>query len=67
MIFQNDFWELLKLFRTALMLASDNGHVEIVKMLVEQEGIDINAKGVYLFHLIFISIILFFKIILGDY
>ena len=29
------------------MWASDNGHTEIVKMLLEQEGIDINAKDIF--------------------
>ena len=36
------------------MCASFNGHAEIVKILVEQEGIDINAKNeVYFNNLIF--------------
>ena len=39
------------------MKASWFGHTKIIKILVEQEGIDINAKDIYLFHLIFISII----------
>ena len=39
------------------MRASYNGHIEIVKMLVKQEGIDINAKDIYLYLSIFISII----------
>ena len=30
------------------MKASEKGHIETVKMLVEQEGIDINAKTIYL-------------------
>ena len=42
--FQNNIWNLFKLFKTALILASENGHTKIVKILVEQEGIDINAK-----------------------
>ena len=29
------------------MYASEYGHTEIVKLLLEQEGIDINAKNVY--------------------
>ena len=36
------------------MHASANGYTKIVKILVEQEGIDINAKNVYLFCLKFI-------------
>ena len=39
------------------MRASDNGHTEIVKVLVEQTGIDINAKSVYLYYSITISFI----------
>ena len=39
------------------MYASYNGHTEIVKILIEQEGIDINAKNISLFLFIFISII----------
>ena len=31
------------------MRASWNGHTEIVKMLLEQKGIDINAKTISLF------------------
>ena len=29
------------------MLSSANGHTEIVKILLEQNGIDINAKNIY--------------------
>ena len=39
------------------MKASANGHIEIVKILVEREGIDINAKDIYLYYSLFISII----------
>ena len=36
------------------MMASQNGHTEIVKILVEQEGIDITAKDiVYFNHFLF--------------
>ena len=45
-IFQNNIWEFIKLLYTALMKAFDNGYTEIVKILVEQEGIDINAKDI---------------------
>ena len=44
LVFQNNIWNFFKLFWTALILASKNCHAEIVKILVEQEGIDINAK-----------------------
>ena len=39
------------------MKASDKGYTEIVKILVEQEGIDINAKDIYLYYSLIISII----------
>ena len=42
--FQNNIWNFFKLFYTALMKASKYSHTEIVKILVEQEGIDVNAK-----------------------
>ena len=48
------------------MWASENGFTNIVKILVEQEGIDINAKNVLLFLSKFISIISYFKIIFGN-
>ena len=32
------------------MKTSENGHTETVKVLIEQEGIDINAKGIFLQH-----------------
>ena len=37
------------------MYASANGHTEIVKLLLKQEGIDINIKDVYVLGMIFIS------------
>ena len=39
------------------MLASENGHLEIVKILLSQEGIDINSKDISLLLSIFISTI----------
>ena len=39
-------WKIFKLFRTALLWASYSGHSEIVKLLIGQEGIDINAQDV---------------------
>ena len=42
------------------MKASNNGHIEIVKMLLEQEGIDINSKDIQLFLSMFILNIFYF-------
>ena len=43
---QNHIWKFFKLLWTALIRASNNGHTETVKILVEQKGIDINAKDI---------------------
>ena len=63
-IYQNNIWNFFKLFKTALMKASEKGHTEIVKILVEQEGIYINARdNVYFITLILqINIWNFFKV-----
>ena len=45
----------MKLFKTALIYASDNDYPDIVQIFVEQQRIDINAKDDCLFYLIFIS------------
>ena len=42
------------------MMASRYDHSEIVKMLLEQNGIDINAQDIYLFLLLFQSVIRYF-------
>ena len=43
----NDLWNLTRTFHnTALILASYNGHKEIVELLLRQEGIDINIKEI---------------------
>ena len=47
------------------MFASDYGHKEIVKILLEQEGIDINAEDIELYYSKFISMNWYFKIIFG--
>ena len=57
LIFQNHIWSFLKLFWTALIFASFYDNAEIVHLLVEQEGIDINAKDVLLLLSMFISIV----------
>ena len=47
---QNNFWEKIKLFVTALMNASYEGYTEIVKLLLEQNEVNINDKDAYLFN-----------------
>ena len=37
---------MFKLFNTALILASKYGHVDNVKLHLEQEGININTQNV---------------------
>ena len=51
------FVNLFKLFETALIEASSRGCIEIVKLLLGHYKSDVNAKDVYLFSSIFISII----------
>ena len=47
-LFQNNIWNFFKLFWSVIMIASKNVHIEVVKTLVKQEEIEINAKtGVY--------------------
>ena len=48
------------------MKASEEGYTEIVKVLLEQEGININYKDIKLFLSKFILIIFNFKIIIGN-
>ena len=48
------------------MNASEKGHIKIVKILLEQEGIDINAGDVSLIYSNFHSIIRYFKIMFGN-
>ena len=49
------------------MYASEKDNTEIVKLLLEQKGIDINAKDVCFFHPLLVSIFFCFKIIFGFY
>ena len=67
MLFQNRVWNFFKLLWTAVIYASKEGHTEIVIMLVEHEGIDTNAKDIWLLLLEFIPIIWCFSIIFGNY
>ena len=47
-----------------MIIASEGGHAEIVKLLLEQDGIYINAKNIYLFSSVLLLIIQYFKIII---
>ena len=42
---QDNIWKLYKLFVTSLMIASRNGSIEIVKLLLEKEGIDVLSQN----------------------
>ena len=57
MIFQIYIWNLFKLFCTALVIAIEKGHIDVIKLLLKQKGIDINVKDFYLFYFMIISII----------
>ena len=56
-MFQNHHWNLFILFDTALILASSRGHIEVVRLLVAQQEVDVNAQNEYLLHSMFIPII----------
>lgn len=46
--FFNDLWDSIPTFDdTALILAAENGHKEIVRLLLTQEDININAKNIW--------------------
>ena len=49
------------------MYSSENGNTEIVKLLLEQDGININAKSVDTLYKVFFSMIQYFKIMNGVY
>ena len=52
-MFQNNIWNFFNLFNTALMKATSNYFkIEIVKILVEQEGINFNAKNKVYFNIL---------------
>ena len=43
----NYLWNLTRTFNdTALICAASEGHKEIVELLIRQEGIDINIRGI---------------------
>ena len=66
-MFHSNLWNLPKKFKTALFWAIKNGYLEIVKLLIENEKIDINIKDIYLFYLEYIFMNWYFKIIFGIY
>ena len=45
-MFYKNIWNLYKCFFTALINACKIGDVEIVKLLLRQEEIDLNAKDI---------------------
>ena len=55
------------LFKTALILACENGHSEIAQLLIEKGENDFNAKDDYLLHSVFVLIIFSFKLIFEIY
>ena len=50
-MYQKIIWNFLRLFSSALMIACKQGNSEIVQLLIEKDGIDINARIVYLISL----------------
>ena len=49
-ILNYNIWNFIKLFKTVLMIASQNDQTKTVKILVEQEEIDINMKNIVYFN-----------------
>ena len=47
MIFQSISTNLYKYFETALIIAVKENKAEVIKLLIEQPRIDINAKNIY--------------------
>ena len=56
-MFRSNIWNFFKLLWTALMAASGKGYFQVVELLLEQDGFDINDRDIYLFPLTFILII----------
>ena len=53
-MYQKKFWDMIDFLRTLLILAANGNCTEIMKLLLERGGIDINAKDIYLFSSMFI-------------
>ena len=64
-MFQIKFWSQSKLFRTALMKASINGNIEIVKLLLKQKEIHVNEKSFCLENLKFFFKFYYFQKVFG--
>ena len=62
-----EFWNLFRLFVTPLMFACSNGNYQIVKSLLDFDGIEINERDILLFYLMVISLVFRFKITFGIY
>ena len=61
----NDLWNLTRKFnQTALIIAAYEGYTDIIKLLLSQEGIDINSKDIWnhKIFIIFKSNVFFYKI-----
>ena len=54
-MFEYHIWSLYKLFVGPLFSAVYKKSPEIVKLLLDQKGIDINAKNINSFYLKFVS------------
>ena len=56
-MFPNNIWSLFKIFQTAFIKAVQKSNVDIVKLIFEQGGVNINEKDVYLLYSEFFLII----------
>ena len=45
-MFENNIRDFIKLYKTALIYKFDRGYIEIIKILIEREGININAQDI---------------------
>ena len=66
-MFLNNIRNIFKSYETALQIATKNNLTEIVQLLIEKEGIDINVIDAYLFNLVFNFIISDFKTMFENY
>ena len=66
MIFWNNLWRLSKINETAFTIACENCYIDIIKLLLSQEGININTENVLLFCLLFIFLFFLFQNIIWN-